>query len=80
MFAGLMGWHLLIVMAVVLLIVAVIAVVVIAVIVVARRAGARPSAVIAAGWYPDPSRAGMQRYWDGTNWTASTDAPAPPGH
>ena len=22
-----------------------------------------------AGWYPDPSRAGYQRYWDGTAWT-----------
>jgi hypothetical protein len=23
----------------------------------------------APGWYPDPSGTGMQRYWDGTEWT-----------
>jgi Protein of unknown function (DUF2510) len=23
-----------------------------------------------AGWYPDPSGAPQQRYWDGRNWTA----------
>src|SRR3954470_3150704 len=22
-----------------------------------------------AGWYPDPSQAATQRYWDGENWT-----------
>jgi hypothetical protein len=27
------------------------------------------------GWYIDPTGSGMQRYWDGTQWTAST-APA----
>ena len=21
------------------------------------------------GWYPDPSRPGTERYWDGTEWT-----------
>ena len=24
------------------------------------------------GWYPDPSGAPLQRYWDGTTWTAQT--------
>jgi hypothetical protein len=24
------------------------------------------------GWYPDPSDAGGQRYWDGSQWTAQT--------
>lgn len=27
------------------------------------------------GWYPDPQNSGIQRYWDGTAWTAQT-APA----
>lgn len=27
-----------------------------------------------AGWYPDPSGAGGQRYWDGRTWTDSTRA------
>ncbi len=38
-----------------------------------------------AGWYPDPSQAGQQRYWDGTAWTehvqpdaATAAAPATP--
>jgi 5-methylcytosine-specific restriction endonuclease McrA len=26
----------------------------------------------AAGWYPDPSEAGRQRYWDGNAWTSYT--------
>jgi hypothetical protein len=26
----------------------------------------------AAGWYPDPSGAYQQRYWDGQRWTAQT--------
>ena len=30
-----------------------------------------------AGWYPDPSGALQQRYWDGTAWSAHTAA-APP--
>lgn len=25
-----------------------------------------------AGWYPDPTRPGQQRWWDGTQWTAHT--------
>jgi hypothetical protein len=29
------------------------------------------------GWYRDPSDAGRQRYWDGTNWTEHV-APLPP--
>jgi hypothetical protein len=29
----------------------------------------------AAGWYADPAGTGMQRYWDGMQWTGST-APA----
>jgi hypothetical protein len=28
-----------------------------------------PSAQTPAGWYPDPSGAPVQRYWDGTRWT-----------
>jgi hypothetical protein len=30
-----------------------------------------------AGWYPDPSGAPVQRYWDGTRWAAQ-QAPAAP--
>lgn len=33
----------------------------------------------APGWYPHPSMAATQRYWDGENWTdniAPTDQPA----
>jgi hypothetical protein len=31
-----------------------------------------------AGWYPDPSDAGVVRYWDGTAWTDLAAAPAQP--
>lgn len=31
-----------------------------------------------AGWYPDTSRPGQQRWWDGTQWTTHT-APLGPG-
>jgi membrane protease YdiL (CAAX protease family) len=27
---------------------------------------------VPAGWYPDPVQPGLQRYWDGVMWTAST--------
>lgn len=38
-----------------------------------------PGAPVAmpAGWYPDPQTPGMNRYWDGLAWTATT-APATP--
>lgn len=35
------------------------------------------SALPPAGWYPDTAQPGVQRYWDGTGWTAHT-APLPP--
>lgn len=40
---------------------------------------AAPSAP--AGWYPDPTAAGFQRYWDGVQWTehAAPLAPSAPG-
>lgn len=28
------------------------------------------------GWYPDPTGAAQQRYWDGEQWTAAIAAPA----
>lgn len=28
------------------------------------------------GWYPDPTGAAQQRYWDGCRWTAAVAAPA----
>ena len=38
----------------------------------------------AAGWYPDPTQSGRQRYWDGQSWTeqyqgqvAETAKPSP---
>ncbi len=33
----------------------------------------------APGWYPDPSRSDLQRYWDGEAWTESTAPAAWPG-
>lgn len=34
---------------------------------------------ILAGWYPDESASGSQRYWDGTQWTEDTrPQPTPP--
>jgi uncharacterized protein DUF2510 len=47
---------------------------------------ARVTASIPPGWYEDPSSPGSERWWDGTQWTASTRArasseipPPPPG-
>ncbi|SKS10692.1 Protein of uncharacterised function (DUF2510) [Mycobacteroides abscessus subsp. bolletii] len=31
----------------------------------------------APGWYPDPSGAPGQRYFDGTNWTVTAPPPPP---
>ena len=31
---------------------------------------------IPAGWYPDPSNAAQQRWWDGTQWSEQVSAPA----
>ena len=31
-----------------------------------------PSGGAAAGWYPDPTGAAAQRYWDGSRWTDHT--------
>lgn len=31
---------------------------------------------IPAGWYPDPSNSAQQRWWDGTQWSEHTSAPA----
>jgi hypothetical protein len=38
------------------------------------------STTMRAGWYPDPSNDGQQRYWSGTEWSQDVQpAPAPPG-
>ena len=34
-----------------------------------------PSAQPAPGWYPDPSGEALQRWWDGSSWTAQTHRP-----
>lgn len=34
-----------------------------------------PGSSIPAGWYPDPSNAAQQRWWDGTQWTEQVSAP-----
>jgi Protein of unknown function (DUF2510) len=31
--------------------------------------GESPNPRVPAGWYPDPSQAATQRYWDGSTWT-----------
>lgn len=77
MFAGIVGWHTLIVVGVALMFVAIIAAVVVVVLVVATRARGGAPGTVVAGWYPDPSGGGTRRYWDGIRWTAHTD-PAPP--
>ncbi|WP_051224959.1 DUF2510 domain-containing protein [Pseudoclavibacter soli] len=39
----------------------------------AAQAGAAQVGAPAAGWYPDPQGTpGLQRYWDGAQWTANT--------
>ena len=42
-----------------------------------RRRDSAPSEPMLppAGWYPDPSGAQAQRYWDGRQWTASMRPP-----
>ena len=37
----------------------------------------RNCAMSAAGWYPDPSGSGGQRYFDGTNWGPTAPSPSP---
>ena len=32
---------------------------------------------VASGWYPDPSRPGIERYWDGSEWTDERPVPLP---
>lgn len=39
--------------------------------------GPVPQSSTPAGWYPDPSGAPQQRYWDGVAWTAQTAATHP---
>jgi hypothetical protein len=34
---------------------------------------------LAPGWYPDPDRPGMQRWWDGSQWRGEGAAVGPPG-
>src|SRR3954468_13297307 len=34
-----------------------------------------PTGTPPAGWYPDPSGSGQQRYWDGQQWAAPVQAP-----
>jgi uncharacterized protein DUF2510/uncharacterized protein DUF4429 len=31
-----------------------------------------PPSSVPAGWYPDPGRSELQRYWDGARWTEHT--------
>lgn len=45
----------------------------------AMNAGAAPTDEQSAGWYPDPSGAVQQRYWDGGTWTTETRLYPPPG-
>ena len=42
----------------------------------AQNPAAPATPAVAAGWYPDPSSAGQQRWWDGTTWTEQVSAPA----
>ncbi|MDN4483764.1 DUF2510 domain-containing protein [Demequina lignilytica] len=36
-----------------------------------------PAKDAAAGWYPDPTLPGQQRYWDGEAWTPRTQVTVP---
>ncbi|GAT72755.1 scramblase [Microbacterium sp. HM58-2] len=76
MLAGMLGWHVLIVLAVALIFAAIVAGGVIVIVALSRRRR-ETGALAVAGWYPDPSGRDAQRYWDGTRWTGHTDA-APP--
>lgn len=37
--------------------------------------GHQPTGTPPPGWYPDPSGAPAQRYWDGTTWSAGPPVP-----
>ena len=39
--------------------------------------GSAPQSPMPAGWYPDPSGAPQQRYFDGTSWSVHTAAGHP---
>jgi len=41
-------------------------------VVAARSERVAVGVVSPAGWYPDPTAAGLQRYWDGSRWTEHT--------
>jgi Protein of unknown function (DUF2510)/zinc-ribbon family len=40
---------------------------------------AYPEPKAPAGWFPDPSEAGVLRYWDGRQWTGHTTPTSGPG-
>ncbi|WP_225731246.1 MULTISPECIES: DUF2510 domain-containing protein [unclassified Nocardia] len=63
-------WHILILLVPIVLIGGVVAIV----LVVAKSGKPRPPA-FPPGWYPDLTGAPIQRYWDGTKWTAQQPLP-----